>query len=100
MSRRDSHCFLIAYDVPDDRRRTRLATVLKGYGERVQYSVFMVDCPPSHLLVLRHDLTDAMDIDQDSVVICDLGMSTSADAQRITWLGGQRYQSGGRSIII
>ncbi|MFK5210641.1 CRISPR-associated endonuclease Cas2, partial [Propionibacterium freudenreichii] len=78
----------------------RYDTTLKGYGERVQYSVFMVDCPPSHLLVLRHDLTDAMDIDEDSVVICDLGMSTSADAQRITWLGGQRYQSGGRSIII
>ncbi|MDN5962904.1 MAG: CRISPR-associated endonuclease Cas2, partial [Propionibacterium sp.] len=43
MSRRDSHCFLIAYDVPDDRRRTRLDTVLKAYGELVQYSVFMVD---------------------------------------------------------
>ncbi|MDK9321018.1 CRISPR-associated endonuclease Cas2 [Propionibacterium freudenreichii] len=100
MSRRDSHCFLIAYDVPDDRRRTRLATVLKGYGERVQYSVFMVDCPPSHLLILRHDLTATMNPIEDSVVICDLGMSSSADAQRITWLGGKRYESGGRSIII
>ncbi|MDK9319344.1 CRISPR-associated endonuclease Cas2 [Propionibacterium freudenreichii] len=85
MSRRDSHCFLIAYDVPDDRRRTRLATVLKGYGERVQYSVFMVDCPPSHLLVLRHDLTDAMDIDEDSVVICDLGMSAHPNRGCRSW---------------
>ena len=31
---------LVSYDVPDDRRRTRLAHALKDFGERVQYSVF------------------------------------------------------------
>ena len=31
---------VVSYDVPDDRRRTRLAHILKDFGERVQYSVF------------------------------------------------------------
>jgi CRISPR-associated protein Cas2 len=31
---------LVVYDIPDDRRRTKLATFLEGYGERVQLSVF------------------------------------------------------------
>jgi len=31
---------LVLYDVPDARRRTRLAHALKDFGERVQYSVF------------------------------------------------------------
>ncbi|NEP20066.1 MAG: CRISPR-associated endonuclease Cas2 [Leptolyngbya sp. SIO4C1] len=31
---------LIAYDIPDHRRRTKLATFLEGYGRRVQKSVF------------------------------------------------------------
>jgi CRISPR-associated protein Cas2 len=31
---------LVSYDVPDDRRRTRLAHALKDFGERVPYSVF------------------------------------------------------------
>ncbi|MBW4490231.1 MAG: CRISPR-associated endonuclease Cas2 [Trichocoleus desertorum ATA4-8-CV12] len=31
---------LVVYDVPDDRRRVKLATFLEGYGRRVQYSVF------------------------------------------------------------
>ena len=31
---------VIAYDTPDDRRRARLAKLLKGFGERRQYSVF------------------------------------------------------------
>ena len=31
---------VISYDIPDDQRRSRLAKVLKGFGTRVQYSVF------------------------------------------------------------
>lgn len=31
---------LVVYDIPDDKRRTKLATFLEGYGRRVQYSVF------------------------------------------------------------
>ena len=32
--------YLIAYDVPEDARRTKLALVLKDFGVRVQFSVF------------------------------------------------------------
>jgi|RhiMetdeSRZDD1v2_1073273.scaffolds.fasta_scaffold395980_1 CRISPR-associated protein Cas2 len=31
---------VVTYDIPDDRRRTRLHRDLKGFGMRVQYSVF------------------------------------------------------------
>jgi len=31
---------VVAYDIPDDRRRTRLFKRLKGFGTPVQYSVF------------------------------------------------------------
>ncbi|MGG6268867.1 CRISPR-associated endonuclease Cas2 [Leptolyngbya sp. AN03gr2] len=31
---------LVVYDVPDDKRRQKLATFLEGYGRRVQLSVF------------------------------------------------------------
>ncbi len=33
---------LVAYDIPDDRRRDRLAKLLARYGRRVQYSVFLL----------------------------------------------------------
>lgn len=32
--------WLVCYDIPDDRRRTRLAKWLNGFGDRIQYSVF------------------------------------------------------------
>lgn len=31
---------VVAYDIPDDRRRERLHKLLLGYGTPVQYSVF------------------------------------------------------------
>lgn len=42
---------LVVYDIPDDKRRTKLATFLEGYGRRVQYSVF--ECFISHTEMQR-----------------------------------------------
>jgi CRISPR-associated protein Cas2 len=43
---------VVCYDVPADRRRTRIAKCLDDYGGRVQYSVFE--------MVLDHQLFDKM----------------------------------------
>ena len=34
---------MIAYDIPDDKRRLKMAKTLLDYGERVQMSVFEFD---------------------------------------------------------
>lgn len=31
---------LVVYDIPNDKRRTKLSKFLEGYGRRVQFSVF------------------------------------------------------------
>ena len=31
---------IIVYDIPDDKRRTKLSKFLEGYGRRTQWSVF------------------------------------------------------------
>jgi CRISPR-associated protein Cas2 len=36
---------LVAYDIADDRRRDDVATLLSGFGPRVQLSVFECDLP-------------------------------------------------------
>ncbi|HEY1348049.1 MAG TPA: CRISPR-associated endonuclease Cas2 [Ktedonobacteraceae bacterium] len=35
-----STLYVVSYDVPDDRRRTRIHSVLTSFGVWVQYSVF------------------------------------------------------------
>ena len=32
--------YLVSYDIPNDKRRTKLAKTIKDFGDRVQYSVF------------------------------------------------------------
>ena len=34
---------LVCYDIPDDRRRTKVMQTLLDFGRRVQYSVFECD---------------------------------------------------------
>lgn len=36
----DTMLYVVSYDIPDDRRRTRVHSALTGYGTWVQYSVF------------------------------------------------------------
>lgn len=54
--RDDVRRVLVAYDVPSDRRRTRVAKKLLQYGDRIQYSVFVVDAAPAKLLRMRGEL--------------------------------------------
>ncbi len=34
------HFIVVSYDIPKDKRRTKVSKILSDYGERVQYSVF------------------------------------------------------------
>ena len=36
----DTMLYVVSYDIPDDRRRTRIHSALTGFGTWVQYSVF------------------------------------------------------------
>ena len=49
--------YLISYDIPDNKRRTKIMHLLEGYGERVQYSVFEVWLTSKELDKLRPQLT-------------------------------------------
>ena len=60
--------YLICFDVSDDRARYRVVKALKGYGRRVQKSVF--ECPnlsENRLLLLQKKMENLIDHGSDSV---------------------------------
>lgn len=87
MSSEAARRYLVAYDISDDRRRSRVARRLQEYGDRVQYSVFVVDIRPARLVRLRTLLEDLIDEQADSVLLCDLGPVTRVDHRRFEFLG-------------
>ncbi|MBM7846596.1 CRISPR-associated endonuclease Cas2 [Herpetosiphon giganteus] len=48
--------YLISYDIAVDKRRTRIAKILEGFGQRVQYSVFECDLTAKQYSKLRGKL--------------------------------------------
>jgi CRISPR-associated protein Cas2 len=65
--------FLIAYDVSDDKRRTKIHSKLKGYGEALQYSLFRCALTPSERMGLRSEMWELIDHATDRVLLIDLG---------------------------
>lgn len=54
---RDS-AYVAVYDMSDDRERTRVATVLEGFGLRVQFSAFELRLSPATRQTLLRRLED------------------------------------------
>lgn len=79
--------FLIAYDIANPARLRRVCKIMEGYGDRLQYSVFISDLSPSELLHARIEVEAEMLMTEDSVVIVDLG--DVADA-RFSFIGRHR----------
>jgi CRISPR-associated protein Cas2 len=63
--------YLVAYDIPDNRRRGRLAEALLAFGVRVQESVFECDLRAKNELarMLDHIRREIMPEDGDHVRI-------------------------------
>ena len=58
---------VIAYDTPSDLHRRKFAKLLKGYGFRVQWSVFECELRGDQMEQLRQRLERLIVAEQDSV---------------------------------
>ena len=100
MSASQARRLLIAYDISDDPRRSRLAKVLGSYGDRVQFSVFVVDATPVRIARLRRAIESVIVLSEDSVLICDLGVARGVEAHRFHCLGRQPQVTGADSFVV
>lgn len=93
--------YVISYDIPSDRRRTRVAKELLGYGDRIQYSVFIVILRPAKLHRLRDALKRLIRASEDSIAIFDLGPFNESDPRKqLTFIGRTREATATDIIVI
>lgn len=59
--------YVIAYDIPSDKRRLKVARALEGHGERVQYSVFECQLTRKQFAALWKELGGLIEPKEDSV---------------------------------
>lgn len=59
--------YVIAYDIPDDRRRTKIHKILSGFGTWTQYSLFECFLSRKELVQLKAKLAKHLEETQDSL---------------------------------
>jgi len=65
--RKPTTFYLIAYDIPVDKRRTKVHKILSGFGHWTQYSLFECHLTEKQYLQLRHRLEEHIREETDSV---------------------------------
>ena len=58
---------VVAYDISDDKRRTRLHDLLEDYGTPVQYSVFECLVTEKQMAQMRRRVQSKIKVTQDAV---------------------------------
>lgn len=70
---RSPKAWLVTYDVADDRRRTRIYNLMRGYGDHIQFSVFRCVLSDRQLAELRARLEPEVHAHEDQVLLVPLG---------------------------
>lgn len=80
-------CYIVSYDIRDEKRLRKVSKVMKEFGVRLHYSVFRCDMARIDLTRLKCRLSEVINQDQDRVMIMDLGPVKGELGQRLVFLG-------------
>jgi CRISPR-associated protein Cas2 len=90
--------YVIAYDIPCNKRRKKVADLLEGYGQRVQYSVFECQLTKEKYDDLRRRLRKSLKLEEDNVRFYPLSRHTLSQVE--AWGVGIPVIEPPNSIII
>lgn len=88
---------VVAYDIADDRRRTKAHKLLEAYGVPVQESVFLVELSARHWDELARRMLTLVDRAEDDVQVWPLCALCRSRAQ--VWCGTPRAGAAAVEIV-
>jgi CRISPR-associated protein Cas2 len=94
------NCYVVSYDIREQKRLCRVHRCMKGFGEPVHYSVFRCDLTPKGRVEMVAALVDLINLDEDRVMILDLGPNDGKVEERIEFIGIHAQHMERKFIII
>jgi CRISPR-associated protein Cas2 len=79
--------YLVGYDIRNSNRLRKTHEIVKAYGYRVQYSVFVCDLTKSEKIRMQEELREIINANADSVVLIDLGPSRARGTECFEFMG-------------
>jgi CRISPR-associated protein Cas2 len=92
--------YIVAYDISDPRRLRHVYRTMRGFGERLQLSVFCCDLTAADRVRMIAALMDIVDHAQDQVVVVDLGPTSANPIKSMEGLGRPLRVTGRRPLIV
>lgn len=81
--------YIVCYDVSDPDRCRTVYGLMQGYGDHIQYSVFLCELSATELTYLKRDLTETLNLSQDRAMIVDTGPADNDHGKRFHTIGTQ-----------
>jgi len=92
--------YLVCYDIREPRRLRKTHQTMLGYGDPLQYSVFVCDLSPLERVLMEEAVRQVANLQEDSVVIVDLGPAEGMAKRRIQVLGQKATAGRDRWIVV
>lgn len=78
---------IVSYDISDPRRLRQVYRTMRGFGQHLQLSVFTCDLTGAQRVQMVAALEEAIDREEDQILVIDLGPSQTQPIQQIETLG-------------
>ena len=92
--------YLVCYDVSDPKRLERTYKRMNGFGEPVQYSVFICDLSDKERVLLEEALTEILNLKEDRVLIVDTGPTEGRGQECFKTMGKARDFPSRSPVIV
>ncbi|MDO5023363.1 CRISPR-associated endonuclease Cas2 [Slackia piriformis] len=80
-------CYLVCYDIADEKRLRKVHRIIKGYGIPWQYSFFFCRISRMDILQMKADLREAINGRDDQILVLDMGESLDDAVDSVDVLG-------------
>mgnify|MGYP001597865560 FL=1 len=92
--------YLVCYDIRDDKRLARVAKTMRGFGDRIQYSIFECQFNDVDLVRCKFALSAVINQKHDQVLFVDLGPAEGRGDRVITAIGQAYSRIDAPCIIV
>lgn len=92
--------YVVTYDICDDKRLRRVFKLMRGYGERVQYSVFRCELSDRERVELMSKLAEEIKHDEDQVLFFPLGPAGGEREAGVHHVGRAYVPRDGGAVVI
>lgn len=89
-------CYMVCYDIRDQKRWRGVFRVMNGFGEHWQYSVFFCVLRGVDRVHMQTELEAVINLKEDQAIIVDMGGDESA-AREAACIIGQSLPAGMQS---